>query len=399
MKVKIYKQSVYALIMLISVLQGSLYPLSFFTSSERPEVEVTGIDNTTAVANKLSGHLKATSNRNIKTVSFFIDNEHIFTREIDAPECGFTFNANIKRFGDGAHTLRVEVKDDTMKGNTTIKEFPFIVSDNPWFAGFESQKYQTGQGKTLHVSVKTNQKLKKAHVEFMGATHPLYRSRQNPSLYEGFIPVALDAPIGGRKISAVLLEHNGNTQKLESKVVIQNTHFKLATGKKFKTHKKHGRNYNKGSSRGLISTSFITQSPQYKLWDGQFQSPISIKGIGAPFGEHRTSKELGRYVHKGVDLVETPGAPIKAPANGIVVLKKRNKWTGNTVVIDHGCGVFSLYAHMSKFGKVGVGKQIKKNTVLGYIGKTGYAFGHHLHWEIRINGIPVDPMEWLEKTF
>lgn len=369
--------------------------------SEPLKIEVSGIDNTAAIAGNLTGHLKVESESVIKQVAFFIDDQYIFSRRLDTHDCGFSFRANIKKFGDGAHTLRVEaVYGDNEPFHQVTREYPFLVSDNAWITGFDSQKYSTEQGKTLHISVESNQKLVDSYIEFMGAKHPLYKNRKR-NCYESFVPVAFDAPIGKRKIIALLKEKNGSAQKLESNVVVKNTVFKLASGRNFKTknHHKPKSYYNKGSGRGLISTNFITKSPPYRLWDSPFESPIKIRAVSAPFGEQRTSKKLGRYVHKGADLVDYAGAPIKSPANGVVVFKSKNKWTGNTVILDHGCGIFTLYAHMKKFGAVQTGKPIKKGTVLGYIGKTGYAFGEHLHWELRINGIPVDPMQWLDQTF
>jgi murein DD-endopeptidase MepM/ murein hydrolase activator NlpD len=73
--------------------------------------------------------------------------------------------------------------------------------------------------------------------------------------------------------------------------------------------------------------------------------------------------------------------------------------TGNTVVLDHGLGVFTLYCHLEDFTDIEVGDSVKKGNPIGRLGMTGYASGYHLHWELRINNISVDPFEWTTSIY
>ncbi len=77
-------------------------------------------------------------------------------------------------------------------------------------------------------------------------------------------------------------------------------------------------------------------------------------------------------------------------------MKDRFVSTGNTVAIDHGCGIISLYGHLDSYGNIEVGMPIKRGNIIGTIGMTGYATGYHLHWELRINNVQVNPMEWIQ---
>jgi len=88
-----------------------------------------------------------------------------------------------------------------------------------------------------------------------------------------------------------------------------------------------------------------------------------------------------------------------ATQSGKVIIKDRYLMSGNTVAIDHGCGIVSLYYHLEDFADIEVGDMLKKGNPVGTLGMTGYASGYHLHWELRVNGTPVDPLQWTQQNF
>jgi murein DD-endopeptidase MepM/ murein hydrolase activator NlpD len=142
-----------------------------------------------------------------------------------------------------------------------------------------------------------------------------------------------------------------------------------------------------------------TQSPQEKLWRGAFCTPIDVARITCDFGTVRTTQHKGRYAHKALDLINKPKSVVWSSQDGVVVLKDRFPSAGNTVVVDHGWGVLSMYFHLDSFANIKVGDKIAKGNPVGTIGKTGHATGYHLHWEMRLNNVPVDPMQWTQATF
>ena len=87
------------------------------------------------------------------------------------------------------------------------------------------------------------------------------------------------------------------------------------------------------------------------------------------------------------------------PQGGTIVLKERFEDAGNTVVIDHGWGVLSLFYHLEDFANITVGQKVAQGNPIGTLGKTGYATGYHLHWEMRVNNIAIDPLQWVKLTF
>ncbi|MDI3280663.1 MAG: peptidoglycan DD-metalloendopeptidase family protein [Bacillota bacterium] len=102
-----------------------------------------------------------------------------------------------------------------------------------------------------------------------------------------------------------------------------------------------------------------------------------------------------RLFHEGLDLAVPMGTPVKAAAPGQVILSGWAGGYGKTVIIDHGGGVSTLYGHNSRL-KVAVGDQVAAGEVIAEAGSTGFSTGPHVHFEVRVNGVPVDPRDWLE---
>jgi len=112
------------------------------------------------------------------------------------------------------------------------------------------------------------------------------------------------------------------------------------------------------------------------------------------FGTRSIYNGEPRSPHSGADFQGAPGTPVKAPNSGRVVLAGDLYFTGNTVVIDHGAGLFSLFAHLRAIN-VHEGDSVTTGAVLGELGATGRVTGPHLHWAVRITGARVDPLSLL----
>jgi murein DD-endopeptidase MepM/ murein hydrolase activator NlpD len=116
--------------------------------------------------------------------------------------------------------------------------------------------------------------------------------------------------------------------------------------------------------------------------------------VTSPFG-YRIHPIYGtKRLHAGVDFRAGHGEPIKAAADGRVILASSYGGYGNTVIVDHGGGVATLYAHQSRVA-VSYGDRVAAGEVIGYVGSTGLSTGAHLHWEVRRGGAPVDPMQYV----
>jgi murein DD-endopeptidase MepM/ murein hydrolase activator NlpD len=132
------------------------------------------------------------------------------------------------------------------------------------------------------------------------------------------------------------------------------------------------------------------QSEPRRLWDTGFVRPVPGRTNGA-FGSRSIFNGQPRQPHGGADFLSPAGTPIHAPNSGRVVFARDLYFTGNTVVIDHGLGVFSLLAHLSVMD-VHQGELVTRGQTIGRVGATGRVTGAHLHWAVRMNGARVDPL-------
>jgi murein DD-endopeptidase MepM/ murein hydrolase activator NlpD len=119
--------------------------------------------------------------------------------------------------------------------------------------------------------------------------------------------------------------------------------------------------------------------------DGAISSTFGTR-VHPIFGDTR--------MHSGIDFASGMGSPVRAAASGVVVSASYQSGYGNTVVINHGGGVATLYAHLSSFN-VRSGQTVTASMRIASVGSTGYSTGPHLHFEVRVNGAPVDPLGWL----
>jgi murein DD-endopeptidase MepM/ murein hydrolase activator NlpD len=134
-------------------------------------------------------------------------------------------------------------------------------------------------------------------------------------------------------------------------------------------------------------------------WYGTALSLPAAAAMNSPYGTRRSYNggEVNRY-HNGADFATAPGTPIYAAADGTVVLADLLNIRGNAVVIDHGWGVFTTYSHLNEI-YVTPGERIVTGQIVGLSGSTGRVTGAHLHWEVWVNGVAVDPMQWVLRAY
>lgn len=148
----------------------------------------------------------------------------------------------------------------------------------------------------------------------------------------------------------------------------------------------------------MLNTFYLTNS-ETRQWEGLFTSPVTTTVITARYGDPRSyNGGPVEIYHTGVDFAGTIGTPILAPANGTVVFNELLELHGNTIILDHGQGVLSAYFHLSETF-VAVGDPVTAGQTIAAGGSTGLSTGPHLHWDLRIHGVPVNGLQWLETIF
>lgn len=135
-------------------------------------------------------------------------------------------------------------------------------------------------------------------------------------------------------------------------------------------------------------------STSRRLWQGRFLAPVP-GAVTSPFGLRRIINGWPRSPHGGVDLKASMGTEIVASNHGQVVLREELFFSGKSIILDHGGGLYTMYFHLQDF-HVAKDSQARKGDLIGRAGMSGRTTGPHLHWGARLNGARVDPFELVE---
>jgi len=155
---------------------------------------------------------------------------------------------------------------------------------------------------------------------------------------------------------------------------------------------------NRGARFTAIRYQNADDRSSYYTHDGQpmrkafVRAPLSFTRISSGFNPARRHPILNTIrAHQGVDYAAPKGTPVKASGDGRVIFRGWKGGYGNTLILQHGGNVTTLYGHLSKFGGRGYGSRVQQGDVIGYVGATGLATAPHLHYEYRKNGVHLDP--------
>jgi murein DD-endopeptidase MepM/ murein hydrolase activator NlpD len=142
----------------------------------------------------------------------------------------------------------------------------------------------------------------------------------------------------------------------------------------------------------LLAATWKAPSPE-RLWNGSFVRPVSEPANSA-FGTRSIFNGKPRNAHGGADFLSPAGTPVHAPNAGRIVVARPLYFSGNTVIVDHGLGLFSMLAHLSAIA-VQEGEHVSAGHIVGKVGATGRVTGPHLHWTVRAADARVDPLSLL----
>ncbi len=336
-------------------------------------------------------------------ISLWLDDQPLINKfSIAAGEQGHLFTIPTKTLSNGKHTLKAHITDSTFNKNKAEIEQAFQVDNVPLQAALlkSEEEFKVFQGRTLHVQLQVNKQIKSAKISALSQTYDCFPESKSSSVYEAFIPVACEENPNEYLFSVDVTDRVGNSMKLDNKFQVVTFPFKKTSlqvsNEKMVDEKELGKD-NKRFEELLVKCA--DESPKEKLWKGVFCTPIEVQRVSTEFGTVRTTQYKGLYAHKALDVLNLPKSVVWAPQSGIVKVKDRFVDTGNTVVIDHGLGVITMLCHLDSFAEIEEGQVIGKGNPVGTIGKTGYASGYHLHWEMRLNNIHVDPMQWTKLIF
>jgi murein DD-endopeptidase MepM/ murein hydrolase activator NlpD len=205
-----------------------------------------------------------------------------------------------------------------------------------------------------------------------------------------FIGLDLDHSTGPAILDASLRAPGGRIVRSSETLHIADAGFpvvELSVDQKFVTPDKN--DSERAEAEAARLHKLFSRTEEKRLFEGRFDSPIPGAATGR-LGERRVFNGQPRAPHSGMDLKAKSGEPVRAPAAGKVLLADPLFFAGKTIILDHGLGITTQYAHLSRF-LVKAGDPVKKGQVIGKVGATGRVTGPHLHWALKLKGSRLDP--------
>jgi murein DD-endopeptidase MepM/ murein hydrolase activator NlpD len=261
------------------------------------------------------------------------------------------------------------------------------------FSAVQIRPLPVAQGTTMVVSVQTTEPVTLTGQLF---EQPV-RFGEEGGAYHGLVGVHVFTEPGLHDLELTAVDADGHSTTINTGVVVEPARFFYE-----RIDVPYGRTDlldpdTIARDRERLDAARTTFSPQ-RRWTLPFQRP-SVGSISAYFGSLR-SYNGGPYTsyHSGVDFRAPRGTPVYAPAAGTVILAEGLALWGNAVVIDHGWGILSGFAHLSAI-EVEVGQELSQGDLVAKVGNTGLSTGSHLHWEMWVGGTSVNALQWLEESF
>jgi len=223
-------------------------------------------------------------------------------------------------------------------------------------------------------------------------TFTFYPAPSNlPDLWEGLVGIDLNVQPGAHEVQISGTRDGGRLFETIYKLEISSKKFpvrRITVDEKFVSPPPEQMERIRLESK-KVSEIFSKTTPE-RLWRGTFLRPVPGEVISS-FGKRSFVNGQPRSPHSGTDFRAAEGTPILAPNAGRVVLVEDLYFAGGTVIIDHGLGLYSYFAHLSKFS-VTEGEVLEQGEVVGQVGATGRVTGPHLHWTLRLAGARIDPL-------
>ncbi len=316
---------------------------------------------------------------------------------------------------EGEARIRVLARDHSWnRGNPVVLERIVLIDTRPPSVSVLGAQHYVNQGGVGLITYQTSEETPLCGVKVKDSFFPGYPAGKNRHLNYFALPIdaASDIPV-----SAVAEDEAGNRGTATVRPIVKARKFKKDKIQVSETFLKNVMPYfmeRDQNLKGSLLEVFLVvnrkmreedhrkireicqKSAPQVLWSGTFLRLPNSKPM-ASFGEDRTywhnGQEIDRQTHLGVDLASLAQSPVPSANSGKVVFAGPLGIYGESVIVDHGCSLFSMYSHLSRI-ETEVNKEVKKGDSLGRTGATGLAGGDHLHFSMLVNGVFVNPVEW-----
>ncbi len=346
-------------------------------------------------------------------------------QEFPTPVEQATIELNLEglRLREGDFTIEISATDQAIyrlgKGNVTQETVELIYDSRPPAISVISRAHNFTRGGAGLVTYSLDEPVKRTGIVFGDHFFPAFQQPSGMYVSAVTFPYYLDPKEFVPRIVAVDLADNerqagiyyraNNQQFRQRQINISDSFLEMTLPEfthqvpKFDTPLETFLYINQQIRRENRATvaALAAETASEPQWEGTFlrQARAAPQGL---FADHRTylykGKEIDRTVHLGYDLASVAQDEIVAANTGKVIFSDFLGIYGLCIVIDHGIGIQTLYAHLSQ-SQVELGQQVSRGDVIGRSGVTGLAGGDHLHFEVLVNGIPVQPIEWWDANW
>jgi len=252
---------------------------------------------------------------------------------------------------------------------------------------------ESSQGSLLLMDLKSSKALAEVRGEWGGRSVPLWSENASENQRKGLLAVDLEKEPGEYELKLTGQTAGGEKVSCSTMVTVRKGQFateKLQVGKQF-VEPSPEQIKRADEERQKLRDIFEHVTPE-RLWDGKFRIPLDGVTTGSNFGRRRILNGNPGSPHGGADLPGATGTPVHSAQRGQVVLAEGLFFGGNTVVVDHGLGIYTFYGHLSEID-VKVGDPVEAGAVLGKVGATGRVTGPHLHWGLTVERARVNPLQ------
>ena len=250
----------------------------------------------------------------------------------------------------------------------------------------------SSQGSLLLIDLRSTKPLAGVQGEWGGRAVPLWSEKAGENQRKGLLAVDLEKAPGEYELKVTGQTSGGEKIGCRAMVTVRKGQFateRLEVGKQF-VEPSPEQIKRADEERQKLRDIFDRVTPE-RLWDGKFRIPLDGVTTGSNFGRRRILNGNPGSPHGGADLPGTSGTPVHATQRGRVALAEELFFSGNTVVVDHGLGIYTFYGHLSEID-VKAGDALETGTVLGKVGATGRVTGPHLHWGLTVERARVNPL-------
>ncbi len=364
------------------------YPRWWYGNTQPPNVEVVAPSGAQRETVQFPVRLQPADRSAI--VAAYVDGQPVQPELWAGAGEGMVIAIDTRSLTDGEHRLEVEAEDRSRQQNRSRAVADFVSDNTPPKVDWELHPTSLAQGRAGLLVVEADEPATLS-AELDG--QPLQLDGDDRRRW-AVVAVDPDARTSLLLLRLAAADLAGNRAVVEGQLSISPTQFErddvplpaglaaLAEGLEREAEEEY--------LRGVYD---VWTTP--RLWQGAFTRPVTGPVV-TDFGSVRTyNSTTAPRRHLGVDIAAPYGSPVVAPNRGRVVVIGDLPVRGHVVVLDHGDGIFTTYAHLSEV-LVQPGETVDPGQVLGRVGSTGLSTGPHLHWELWVRGVPVDALSWVE---